>query len=247
MAGHSKWHNIQARKQVVDAKKGSLFTKLARNIMIAAKEFGGDMETNFKLRLAVEKARQVNMPKDNIERAIKKGTGELEGEKVEEAVYEGFGPEGSAIIIECVTDNRNRTISNLKTLLSKKGGALGSYNRVLWMFDKKGVIEIPKEHFKDLSDEAIELLLIDGGAEDIIPEKDVMGTLFYKVFIETAKLKNLQDYIISKGIEPSKVSLEYVPKELKTISEQGKSSLEKIFEALDEEDEVNDFYTNVKL
>ena len=246
MAGHSKWHNIQARKNASDAKKGSLFTRLARNIILAAREMGGDLDTNFKLRLAVEKAKAVNMPKDSIERSVKKGTGELAGEIMEEVIYEGFGPGGSAIVIESITDNKNRTLTNLKTILSKNGGNLAGMNSVLWMFDKKGVVKINKENFKNLKDDELELLLIDAGADDILQEEDEDSKKYFQIITTAQNLKNFQENIKMKNINVSEINLEYIPKEFITVSDAVKSTLEKIFELLDNEEDVNNFYTNVK-
>jgi len=147
MSGHSKWAQIKRQKGATDQKRGNLFTKLAKGITIAARDGGGDPASNFKLRLAVDQAKQSNMPKDNIERAIKRGAGELEGGQIEEAIYEGFGPSGVAIIIETLTDNKNRTVSNVKHILTKYGGGLGSSNSVLWQFERKGVVRIRNHGF----------------------------------------------------------------------------------------------------
>ena len=146
MSGHSKWANIKRTKGAADAKRSSLFTKLARVITVAARDKGGDPEMNFSLRLAIEKAKAANMPKENIERAIKRGTGEIKGEAaIEELIYEGFGPGGIAIIIKCLTDNRSRTAAQMKHILTSHGGSLGSPNSVMWQFEQKGVIRISNE------------------------------------------------------------------------------------------------------
>src|SRR3989338_6283409 len=145
MSGHSKWHNIQGRKGKQDAKRSNLFTKFAKGITVAAQSVGGDSEMNFSLRIAIEKAKAVGMPKDNIERAIKRGTGELEGAQIEEVIYEGYGPGGVAVLVKCLTDNKNRTVSDIKHIFSVHGGSMAGAGSVMWMFQQMGVIEISKE------------------------------------------------------------------------------------------------------
>lgn len=169
MSGHSKWAQIKRQKGAADIKKGAAFTKLANAVTVAAREGGGDPAMNFKLRLAVDKARSANMPKDNIERAIKRGTGELSGAALETVVYEGFGPGGTALVIEALTDNRNRTAQAVKTLLAKYGGTFAASGSVGWMFTRRGVIHLAKpEGYNEES----ELSLIELGAEDIIDDAD---------------------------------------------------------------------------
>lgn len=167
MSGHSKWSTIKRAKEIKDGKKSNLFTKLAKNIAVAARS-GSDLDTNFKLRMAVDNAKSFSMPKDNIERAIKKGSGEWDGGPIEELIYEGYGINGTAILMKILTDNKNRTLNNIKYILSKRGGNLGSSGSVLWMFDLKGEIIIDQDK---LSDEE-ELKIIESGAEDIIKKED---------------------------------------------------------------------------
>lgn len=171
MSGHSKWAQIKRQKAVTDKKRGSIFTKLGNAITLAARTGGGDPEMNFKLRLAIDRAKAVNFPKDNIDRAIKRGTGELGGAEIVEVVYEGYGPSGVAIFIETLTGNKNRTVADIRHILSLHGGKIGSANSVAWMFAKAGVIRIAREH-KPQEWENIELELIDAGATDIQEEEE---------------------------------------------------------------------------
>src|SRR5680860_171666 len=169
MSGHSKWSTIKRAKGLKDAKRGAIFTKLGKLIVIAARGKGGDLDTNFSLRMAVDKAKAANMPKDNIERAIKKGTGEIEGGQIEELVYEGIGPVHSQFVLKILTDNKNRSASEIRHLFSQCGGSFGA---VLWNFSQKGVIRISTENIKDTLWDELELELIDAGADDIIKEEE---------------------------------------------------------------------------
>ena len=191
MSGHSKWAQIKRQKGAADIKKGAVFTKLANAVTIATREGGGDPAMNFKLRLAMEKARAFNMPKDNIERAIKRGTGELGGAALESVVYEGFGPAGAALIIEALTDNRNRTAQAIKSLLTKYGGTFGAPRSVGWMFQARGVVRLTKP--EKYSDDK-ELALIELGAEDIIHDGDELVLLCTP---ETAAA--LKDKLVHEG------------------------------------------------
>ena len=205
MSGHSKWHNIQKKKGLIDAKRGQVFTKLAKSITIAAKDGGGaDMNFNFQLRVAVDAAKSANMPKDNIERAIKRGTGEgSDGGVIEEIIYEGYGPGGSALLIQCLTDNRNRSNAEVRTVMKKNGGNPGEQGSVMWMFDQKGVIVI-----NATIDDALELALIDAGAEDIKQIDEVV-----EVVTEVRELKNVLDVIKGLELNIEGAGLEYLAKE----------------------------------
>ncbi len=239
MSGHSKWAKTHRKKGVADAKRGAIFTKLANAITIAAKELGGDPETNFKLRLAIEKARQGNMPKDNIERAIKRGTGELNGAQIEEIIYEGFGPGGVALIIETLTDNKNRTVASVKHALSKHGGNLGSSNSVMWMFERKGVMNIlPKEQDKD----ELILKIIDLGADDVIEEDEGLT-----IYTKMENFKTIKENLEREDLNTDYAEIEYVPKESVAVDESTKIKIEKLFEDLDNDDDVNNFYTNAQI
>jgi YebC/PmpR family DNA-binding regulatory protein len=240
MSGHSKWAQIKRQKGVQDTKRGTLFTKLSNAISLMAKAGGKDPETNFKLRLAIEKARSANMPMDNIERAIKKGVGELDGQQIEEVAYEGYGPGGIAIIIEAVTDNKNRTTSEIRNILSKYGGRLGEANSVKWLFGQKGVIKVLLD--ENQSKEWLELKIIDAGAEDVVDNEDELT-----IFTKPSDLEK-----VKKNIEKQKIQVEYAEIELvaknkvEVSDSETKNKLEKIFEELDNHDNVDNFFTNLK-
>jgi len=244
MSGHSHWHSIKRIKEAEDKKRGKIFSKLSRMISVAAKS-GGDVETNPKLRMAVEQAKGANMPKDKIERAIKRGTGELAGEKLEEVVIEAFGPGKTAIIIEGITDNKNRTLSEIKQILSQHSGKMANEGSVRWLFDKKGVITLEKEKqlekFKEK--ESLELAAIEAGAEDIYwhQDKDVLD-----VYTKPEELEQVKKNLEKAGIKISSSSLDWVAKETIEASEEEKGACEKLFEALDENDAVQEIYSNLK-
>lgn len=233
MSGHSRWSKIHRQKSVADNKRGALFTKLGNAITIAAKSGGGDPTTNFKLQLAIDQAKTGNMPKDNIQRAIKRGTGELEGGRIEAITYEGFGPNNIAFMIECLTDNRNRTSAAMKHVLSKYGGSLGGPNSVGWMFEQKGIIRTEKVS------EELELELIDAGANDFVEEDD--GTT---IFTNPSDLKKVNDLLTQKGLTVEYAEIEQVPKDKKTVDDKTKEKLEKVFAELDDNEDVNNFFTN---
>ena len=236
MSGHSKWAQIHRKKGVVDAKRGALFTKLGNAITVAVRQGGGDPETNFKLRLAIDQARAANMPKTNIERAIKRGTGELEGGKIEEITYEGFGPNGTAFIIECLTNNRNRTSSAIKHILTKYGGSLGGPNSVSWMFEPKGIIRT-----KNINDE-LELKLIDAGAQDIVHEEDNVA-----IYTAPNDLEKVKKFLEQKEIEVIYAEVEQIAKDKKVVSKEQKEKIERLFAELDDNEDVNNYYTNAEV
>ncbi len=237
MSGHSKWATTRRAKAVVDAKRAANFTKVAHIITLAAREKGGDPDSNFSLRLAIEKARAVNMPKDNIDRAIKRGTGELAGATLEEITYEGFGPGGVAFIIQTLTDNRNRSVSEIKHILSKNGGNLGSANSVMWMFERRGTLGISQE---SCTDEA-ELALIEGGADDIIKDED--GVTIMTAPEHLQKIKELLD---SRGIGVAFAEIELAPKEKVSVDDlEVREKVEHLIEALDSNDDVTSVSTNL--
>lgn len=237
MSGHSKWHNIQARKGKQDALRGNLFTKIGKAISVAARAGGGDPSSNFSLRLAIEKAKEVGMPKDNIERAIKRGTGELEGTQIEEQLYEAFGPGGAAIIIKVLSDNKNRTVSDLKRILSDSGGNMAGAGSVLWMFLQMGVVVVAKQKIPNRDD--FELKMIEAGAEDIVDVEEILE-------IRT-KMENFQKVlsVLKKmGVEPVESGLQWVAKDGVQVDEAIGQKLEKLFAALEENDDVEDYFTN---
>jgi len=236
MSGHSKWHRIHRQKGVTDAKRGALFTRLGKAITIAAKEGGGQLETNFKLRLAVDQAKASNMPKDNIERAIKRGTGEMSGGVLEEVTYEGFGPAKVGFIVECVTDNRNRTAASIKHLFSKLGEGIASPNSIKWQFEKRGSVGILG------LDEETELALIDAGATDI--KKDKEGVT---IFCEPAKLERIKKLLEEKNITLEFAEIGYFSNNEKEITNEGdKKKLENFISELEENEDVNNYYLNAK-
>ncbi|HLC89855.1 MAG TPA: YebC/PmpR family DNA-binding transcriptional regulator [Patescibacteria group bacterium] len=236
MSGHSKWAQIHRQKGTADAKRGALFTKLGKVISVAARLGGPDPTANFKLRLAVDQAKAANLPKENIERAIKRGLGESGEGKIEAVNYEGFGPNGVALIIECLTDNRNRTSSNIKHVLAKYGGNLGGPNSVSWIFENRGVIRINQIN------ESLELALIDAGAQDIVKNAD--GVVVYTA---PNDLKMIKDFLEQKGIKAEYAEIEQMAKEKKAVDNETKNQLEKLFSELDDDEDVNNYYTNAEI
>ncbi|MDD5340919.1 MAG: YebC/PmpR family DNA-binding transcriptional regulator [Patescibacteria group bacterium] len=242
MSGHSKWATTKRQKAVTDSKRANVFTKLGRAITVAAREKGGNPDSNFTLRLAIDRARAANMPKENIERAVKRGTGEIkEGAEIEELIYEGFGPGGTAIIIKCLSDNKNRTASDIKHVLNAHGGQLAGKNAVAWQFELKGVIRIANEKIVDKNLDELELQLIDLGAQEMAKEEDSL--------VVYTKMEDLQK--VSKGIEGLGFSadyaeIEYVPKEWISLDEEKTKKNEALFEALDEMEDVDNYYSNLK-
>jgi YebC/PmpR family DNA-binding regulatory protein len=237
MSGHSKWATTKRQKAVTDAKKGAAFTKYGNLITIAARK-GGDPLTNFSLRMAIEKARMVNMPKENIERAIKRGTGELAGAQIEELIYEGFGPAKSQFIIKCLTDNKNRTAAEIRHVF---GDASGSLANVAWNFELKGVILITAEELKNkkLNDD-FELELIDVGAQDL--RKEAAGVTIYTKPEDLQKVKQLLE---TKDIKTESAEVEYAAKDYLQLNDEDKEKVRKFIETLDNNEDIADYYTNV--
>ncbi len=238
MSGHSHFKTIKAQKEIANAKKGKVFSKMGRLIAIAAKEGGGDPITNSKLRLAIDQARKFNMPKENIERSVKKGTGELAGEKLEEVSFEGFGPGGIALIIEGITDNKNRSLGEIKTILNQNGGKLAGEGAIKWMFDKKGTVVINCEvKIK----EELELLAIEMGAEDVFWRDDLLD-----IYTKPEDLEKIKKKFEEKQIKIESAFLGWVAKEEVEIPNKEKEACQKLFEALEDNDDVNDIYSNLK-
>jgi len=238
MSGHSKWATTKRQKAVVDAKKGAIFTKIAKLITIAARR-GSDPSTNFSLRMAMDKGRSVNMPKENIERAIKRGTGELEGAQIEELTYEGIGPAKTQFIVKILTDNKNRTAAEIRHLFAEAGGSLGA---VMWNFDFKTVILISNEELKNKNladDENFELALIDAGAEDILKETEGVT-----IYAKADDLQKVKQFLEAKNIATEKADIEYVAKEPAELKTEEKDRVEKFIEELDNNEDVADYYTN---
>ena len=236
MAGHSKWSNIRHRKGAQDSKRGKIFTKIIKEITVAARLHGGDQESNPRLRKAVSIARSNNMPQDNIARAIKKGTGELEGVSYEEMLYEGYGPNGIAILIEVITDNKNRTVSELRHILNKNNGNLAEPGSVAWMFDRKGEIFI-----SDFSGDEEKLFddIINSGADDI--EKIENG---YLVTTDQSELLNAKDALEKKGHNIKSADVIMVPKSTQDVNEEDQEKIIDLMETIDNHDDVNQVYSN---
>ncbi len=236
MSGHSKWSTIKRKKAALDAKKGKLFTKLIKEITIAARQGGGDPEANPRLRLAVDNAKAANMPADNIERAIKKATGELEGVDYTEIKYEGYGPGGVALLIESMTDNKNRTVAEVRHLLNKHGGSLGESGSVAWMFDRKGVITLPAQGKTE--DEIMEIIL-DAGAEDLQAEDD-----FFEVTTSLDTFEDVRKALADAGLQIENASLQWIAKNTVEVSGETAEKLEKLIDSLEDNDDVQNVYTN---
>jgi YebC/PmpR family DNA-binding regulatory protein len=238
MSGHSKWATTHRQKELVDAKRGAIFTKLANVITIAARS-GGDPSANPSLRAAIDKARGSNMPKDNIERAIKKGTGELGGEQVEELFYEGMVPTGIQVIVKCLTDNKNRSGASVRHLFTKNGGAFGT---VAWNFSQLGVIRVAGEEIraKHLSYEDLELELIDHNVQDFQKEDEGIT-----VYTEIKDLQKIKEFLEAKGLKTESAEIEHVAKEKIEMPEADKEKMEKFFEELEDNEDVSDYYTNL--
>ena len=238
MSGHSKWATTHRQKELVDAKRGAIFTKLGNIITIAARG-GGDPSSNPSLRAAVDKARTSNMPKDNIERAIKKGSGELGGEQLEELYYEGIIPPGAQLIIKCLTDNKNRSGATVRHLFTKNGGA---FSTVMWNFTQWGVIRIANEDLKEkkINADDLELELIDEGIGDFLKEEEGVT-----IYTEVKDLHKISNALIAKGLKVTSSEIEYVAKEKVELAEEDKEKFEKILEALEDNEDVSDYYTNL--
>ncbi|RKY04668.1 YebC/PmpR family DNA-binding transcriptional regulator [Candidatus Poribacteria bacterium] len=241
MAGHSKWSQIKHKKALMDARKGKIFTKLIREITVAARQGGGNPDTNPRLRMAIANAKAHNMPWENIERAIKRGTGELVDEKaqLEEVSYEGYGPGGVAILIEAVTDNKNRTVAEIRHIFDKNGGTLGERGCVSWMFDRKGLIVIEKE---GVDEEELFMVAADAGAEDMKDEGDV-----FEIYTDVESFEDVRKAIEEAGFKISRAELTMVPKT--TVQVQGKQAeqLLRLLEALEDHEDVQKVYSNFEM
>ncbi len=236
MSGHSKWASIKHKKAVVDQRRGQQFTKLTRAITVAAREGGGDLEGNPSLALAVQKARDASMPKDNIERAIAKGTGEgVDADQIENVLYEGYGPGGVALLIETLTDNRNRTSADVRHALSKHGGSLGEPGSVAYLFEKKGMIVVDAARYEE---EAL-LVAIDAGAEDISQDDDV-----FEIISEPGELGAVRGALARAGIEIESADVSQRPTARVPVSESDAVKLLKLIDMLEESDDVNAVHAN---
>lgn len=239
MAGHSKWKNIQRRKTAMDAKRGKLFTRLAREIIIAAREGGGNPDANPRLRMAIERAKAHNMPKENILRAIRRGTGEEQGQRLEEVYYEGYAPHGVALMIYCVTDNRNRTVSEIRHLLSKHGGSLGESGSVAWQFERMAYFSIPAQGHDP---EALLDLAIEAGADDVTFDED-----FIEIYGPVQAFKAISDALEQAGIKPDEAGLKMVPKQKLTLPPEQAAQVLRLIEVLQDLDDVQEVYSNLDI
>jgi YebC/PmpR family DNA-binding regulatory protein len=239
MAGHSKWKNIRIRKGKQDAIRGKMFTKLSREIIVAARAGGGDVGMNPRLRVAVDKARENSMPVDNIKRAIDRGTGAIEGAAYEEIVYEGYGPGGSALILECYSENRNRTVGEVRHAFSKNGGSMAENGSVSWQFKHVGQILVPRTN---QDEDEFTLQALEAGAEDVIADEEE-----FTVYTAMEDLHRVNSEMEKQGIKPSEVNLTYVPTNKTELSHDDNLKLLKLLDALDDLDDVQETYVNVDI
>ena len=239
MAGHSKWAQIKRKKAVTDKRRGQHFTRLAREITVAAKSGGGDPAFNPRLRLAVDTAKAANMPNDNIDRAIKKGTGELEGVEYQEIAYEGYGPGGVALYVETVTDNANRTVADLRHALSRHGGSLGASGSVAWQFERKGQIYVDANRFDE---DATLMAALEAGADDLSREGET-----YTVSTSVASFHAVQEALKQQGVELQDAELAMVPKTTMHVDGGDVPRLLKLLEAVEELDDVQKVYSNLDI
>lgn len=238
MAGHSKWNNIKNKKGKEDAKRAKEFTKLGRYIMVAAREGGADPEYNASLKAAIEKAKAANMPNDNIERAIKKGSGELEGNDFEEITYEGYGPGGIAVYVACLTDNRNRTASDVRHAFDKSGGNLGQSGCVSFMFDRKGLIFI--ERNDEISEDDLMLEAIDLGAEDFSSNEDG-----FEIISSPEDFNSIRDSLAKNGYEFAAAEISFIPQNTTELTDEDEiKKMVKLIDTLEDNDDVQDVYHN---
>jgi len=236
MSGHSKWSTIKHKKAAQDAKRGAMFTKVIKELTVAARIGGGDVDMNPRLRTAVLKAKAVNMPQDTMQRAIMKGTGELPGVNYEEITYEGYGPGGVAMIVTVLTDNRNRTVAEIRKIFSKSGGNLGESGCVAWMFQKKGLIVVDKDK---VDEDELFTIALEAGAEDVRPA-DAM----YEVITSVENFEPVKQGITTKGIEPASSEVSLLPQTTVRLEGSQARQLLKLMDELEEHDDVQNVYAN---
>lgn len=239
MAGHSKWKNIRIRKGRQDAIRGKIFTKLSREIIVAAKQGGGDPNMNPRLRVAVDKARENSMPVDNIKRSIARGTGEIEGADYEELTYEGYGPGGSALIVECYSENKNRTVAEIRHAFSKNGGNLAENGSVAWQFKHVGQIVVDRG---SIDEDEFTLSALDAGAEDVVADEDA-----FTVYTSMDELHKVNEALSKAGFKSGEVGLNFVPTNKADLNEADSLKLIKLLDALEELDDVQETYVNVDI
>ena len=239
MSGHNKWSTIKRKKGAADAKRGQMFTRLGREITLAAREGGGDPDSNFKLRLAVDKARAANMPKDNIERSILRGTGALSGESLESIMYEGYGPHGVAVLVDALTDNRNRTVSDLRRAFSRGGGVLAEAGAVGWQFARKGYLSIPAE---GLDSDAIFEMTVEAGADDVVPGDDVI-----EVYAPTDSFQAVRQRLVEAEVPIDEAEITMVPNQHIELDPKDTIQVMGFIEGLEELDDVNRVFSNLNV
>jgi YebC/PmpR family DNA-binding regulatory protein len=238
MAGHSKWAQTRHKKAIVDARKGKLFSKISKEISVAARIGGGNPDMNPRLRLAIEKAKDANMPADNIKRAIMRGTGELPGATFEEAIYEGYGPGGVALMLEVLTDNKNRTISELRHIMSKYGGSIAEAGSVAWIFEKKGYILVDKKKY---GEDALMAIAIDAGAEDFKNEPEEEN---YELITAPEDFNKVKEFLEKKNIALELAEVTLIPKNYVKLEAEDAEKILKLMDALEEHDDVQNVYAN---
>lgn len=236
MSGHSKWHTIKHKKGAADAKRGKIFTRIIKEITVAARTGGGDPDSNPRLRTIVAEAKSVNMPADNIKKAIQRGTGELPGQSYEEVTYEGYGPGGAAVIIDVLTDNRNRTVSELRHLLSKHGGNLGETNSVAWMFDKRGYIVVDKTRAEE---DALMAAALEAGADDMRDDGDS-----WEVLTAPAAYEAVLEAVKGLGIEPDAAEVTMLPQNYVKLEGKTAQQMVRLMDVLDDHDDVRKVWSN---
>lgn len=242
VAGHSKWANIKHRKAKMDSQKGKIFTKLAKEISVAAKEGGGDPEANYRLNAAILKAKAANLPGENIERAIKKGLGELGGVNYEQLIYEGYGPEGTAILCEILTDNRNRTAGEIRHIFSRKGGNLGETGCVAWMFEQKGLLVVDLQE-AGLEEEDVLLAAIEAGAEDVKTEDSVI-----EIYTDSDQFNEVKNRMEQNGLKLASAEVSMIPRTTVAIEEPEKAAMVLgLIDALEEHDDVQAVFSNFNI
>jgi len=236
MSGHSKWHTIKHKKGAADARRGKLFTRIIKELTVAARNGGGDPDANPRLRTVVAEAKSVNMPAENIKRAIQRGTGELPGVSYEETTYEGYGPGGAALIVECLTDNRNRTVGELRHLLTKHNGNLGETNSVAWMFSKKGYIVVPKDA---ADEESLLNAVLEAGGDDLRDDEDS-----WEIISEPAAFEAVRTAVKALGVEPASAQVAMLPQNYVKLEGREAAQMVRLMEALEEHDDVQHVWSN---
>ena len=238
MAGHSKWHNIRHRKNRQDAARGKLFTKLSREIFVAAREGGGDPDMNLRLRLAIDKARSANMPNDNIDRTLKKALGEVGGDNYEEITYEGYGPAGVAVLVEVLTDNRNRAAADIRHTFSKMGGNLGEAGCVAWMFSRKGLLTVDRKN-TDQDEDSVMISALEAGAEDFVSSSES-----FEITTSADDFQTVKEMLEKDGLSFSTAEITMIPQNTVQLTGEDASKMLKLLDALEDIDDVQNVYAN---